>query len=107
MIDANVYLPWLFSQCKAKGITFEQRELAHIKDAINFHSSGQKADIIVNCTGLMARTLGGVEDAKVYPVRGQLCIVRNDFEGLFTACGSDDGPEETVYVQPRMGGKQP
>lgn len=106
VIDANVYMPWLFSQCEAKDIKFARTELAHIKDAVNLHSSGQKADVVINCTGLMASKLGGVEDKTVYPARGQLCIVRNHFEGLFTTSGSDDGPFETIYVQPRMGGEQ-
>ena len=105
VMDANVYMPWLFSQCRAKGVIFERKELIHIKDAVNLHSTGQKADVVVNCTGLMACKLGGVEDQDVYPARGQLCIVANRFEGLFTTSGSEDGPDETIYVQPRMGGE--
>ena len=84
--------------------TFERNEIAHIKDAVDLHSSGQKANISINCTGLMAFKLGGVEDKSVYPASGQLRIVKNYFEGLFTTSGSDDGPFETIYVQPRMGG---
>ena len=105
-MDANVYLPWLFSQCKAKNISFVRVELDHIKDAFELHSTGEKADVVINCTGLMASKLGGVEDKTVYPARGQLCIVKNNFEGLFTTSGSDDGPFETIYVQPRMGGER-
>ena len=105
-MDANVYLPWLFSQCKAKDIIFERTEIAHVKEAADLRSSGHKADVVVNCTGLLASKLGGVEDTTVYPARGQLCIVKNNFEGLFTTSGSDDGPFETIYVQPRIGGEQ-
>ena len=53
----------------------------------------------------MACKLDDVEDQDVYPARGQLCIVANRFEGLFTTSGSEDGPDETIYVQPRMGGE--
>ena len=33
-------------------------------------------DALVVCPGLGARTLGGVEDKDVYPVRGQVAIIR-------------------------------
>lgn len=105
-MDANVYLPWIFTQCQTKEIVFKRIEIAHIKEAVDLHSSGHEADVVINCTGLLACKLGGVEDKTVFPARGQLCIVRNDFEGLFTTSGSDDGPFETIYVQPRMGGEQ-
>ena len=36
----------------------------------------EPADAIVVCAGLGARTLGGVEDKDVYPVRGQIAILR-------------------------------
>ena len=35
-----------------------------------------RPDLIVNCTGLGALTLGDVEDKAVFPTRGQLCIIR-------------------------------
>jgi len=78
--------------------------LNHIKDAVDLTEDGIKADVVINCTGLMASKLGGVADSKVYPVRGQLCWVKNTCRGLATTSGTDDGDTDVFYVQPRMNG---
>ncbi len=39
-------------------------------------STSAPVDALVVCPGLGARSLGGVEDQNVYPVRGQVAIVR-------------------------------
>jgi glycine/D-amino acid oxidase-like deaminating enzyme len=31
---------------------------------------------VINCTGMGARFLGGVEDKKMYPIRGQTVLIR-------------------------------
>ena len=93
VMDANVYLQWLFPQCEAKDIDFE---ITHVNETVHLHSSSQKSDVAINWTGLMASEFGVVENSTVYAARGQLCIVRNNFEGLFATCRSDDGPLETT-----------
>lgn len=62
------------------------------------------ADLIVNCTGLGAGGLGGVADKAVYPARGQIVLVRNDPGIMASTSGSDDGPDEVVYVMHRAAG---
>lgn len=59
---------------------------------------------MVNCTGLMASTLGGVEDKSVYPARGQIVIVRNDAGKMLSLSGTDDGDDEACYVMTRAAG---
>lgn len=81
--------------------------MAHIKGRCQSSFKWPESRCGSNCTGLMACKLGGVEDKTVYSTRGQLCIVRNHFEGLFTISGFDDGPNEPIYIQLRMGGEQP
>ena len=47
----------------------------------------------------MASKLGGVEDDKVVPVKGQLVLVRNESHGMFSMVGAKDIPSgEHCYV---------
>lgn len=78
--------------------------LKHISEAALLHSSGNKTDIVVNCTGIMASKLGGVEDKKVYPARGQIVLVRNVAPAMFTTSGTDDGDDEAMYIMTRAAG---
>lgn len=68
------------------------------------HHIGQKADLVVNCTGLSSRNLGGVLDDKLYPVRGQVLLVRNDPGPMMTISGTDDGDDELIYIMTRAAG---
>jgi D-amino-acid oxidase len=77
--------------------------LSHISEAESFHSSG-RADVVVNCTGLMASKLGGVMDSNVYPGRGQIVLVRNEPGFMTTTSGTDDGGDEATYVMQRAVG---
>lgn len=81
---------------------FKRKVFAHISDAANVHHSGKRAELIVNCTGLSAGKLGGVEDKNMIPARGQTVLVRNDSE---LACGIHDD-EEVCYVMQRPAGKK-
>jgi len=100
-----VYLPYLKGQCFKQGVTFKRGVVSHISDAASLHHSGKKADVIINCTGLLARKLGGVMDLSVVPVRGQVVVVRNDpGDDMFTISGTDDGDGENCYIMKRAGG---
>lgn len=60
---------------------------------------------MVNCTGLGSRQLGGIEDAKLYPARGHVVLVRNETPDRITfVSGTNDGPEETTYIMMRAAG---
>lgn len=103
-IDTAVYLAYLKGQCLKQGVIFKRGVISHISDAASLHHSGKKADVIVNCTGLLARKLGGVMDLDVIPVRGQIVLVRNDPGAMFTISGTDDGEDEICYIMQRAGG---
>lgn len=49
-----------------------QRNLGHIDEAFNL----AKNPFVINCTGLGARFLGGVNDEAVFPTRGQTIVVK-------------------------------
>ncbi|KAJ3125186.1 hypothetical protein HK101_005974, partial [Irineochytrium annulatum] len=66
------YLKWLLSRFRSSGGELIHNHLSHISEAFDV----KKPDIVINCTGYGASTLGGVEDAKVYPTRGQTLLVR-------------------------------
>lgn len=51
-----------------------------------------------------ARNLGGVNDKTVNPARGQIVLVRNDPGVMASTSGTDDDPDETVYIMHRAAG---
>ncbi|RDW80617.1 hypothetical protein BP5796_05315 [Coleophoma crateriformis] len=102
-INTAVYLPYLVSQCLKNGATVHRAILNHISDAADLHHLG-KADVIVNCTGLLASKLGGVMDKEVIPVRGQIVVVRNDPGVMLTVSGTDDAEDELIYTMKRAAG---
>jgi D-amino-acid oxidase len=105
-INTAIYLPWLLSQCLKAGVVFKRAVFGHISEAAapGIHYSGESADLLINCTGLSALNLGGVEDRSLFPVRGQIVVVRNSPGGIFSISGSDDGPEEGGYLMTRAAG---
>lgn len=104
-INTAVYLPWLVSQCLKNGVIFKRAVFKHISDAgtPSIHPLKQ-VDLVVNCTGLMASKLGGVEDKSVVPARGQIVVVRNDAGKMVDISGTDDGEGEACYVMTRAAG---
>jgi D-amino-acid oxidase len=102
-INTAVYLPWILGQCVKAGVTIKRGILSHISEASSFHSTGH-ADVVVNCTGLLASRLGGVMDSNVYPGRGQIVLVRNDPGVMLTVSGTDDGGDEATYIMQRAVG---
>lgn len=104
-INTAIYLPWLAGQCLRNGARIERGIVKHVSDAAALHHSGKRADLVVNCTGLSSLRLGGVEDAKLYPARGQIVVVRNDPKVMTTVSGTDDGSDEATYIMHRAAGK--
>jgi D-amino-acid oxidase len=103
-INTAIYLPYLASQCLKNGVTIKRAVVSHISDAASLHHSGKEADLILNCTGLLASKLGGVEDKTVIPARGQIVVVRNDPGVMLTISGTDDGDDEVCYIMQRAAG---
>ncbi|EKD19206.1 uncharacterized protein L3040_009354 [Drepanopeziza brunnea f. sp. 'multigermtubi'] len=103
-INTVQYLPWIISQCVRQGCTIHRANLRHILDAGKLHHTGQEADLVVNCTGLLASRLGGVMDKDVVPARGQVVVVRNDPGMMVAVSGTDDGEEELCYIMKRATG---
>ena len=104
-INTALYLPWLASQCLKNGVVLKRSIFKHISEAADAHDSSEKADLVINCTGLSAGKLGGVEDTKMIPARGQIVVVRNEADFMCSGSGCDDGDDETCYVMQRAAGE--
>ncbi|CAO3661309.1 unnamed protein product [Umbelopsis vinacea] len=97
-INTPVYLKWLLSEFTALGGKVRRQTLRHIHDAAE--EDGSTASI-VNCSGLQARYLGGVQDQKVFATRGQTVLVRAPhFKKILTHQGKD----YVTYIIPRSNG---
>ncbi|KAF6744708.1 D-amino-acid oxidase [Ephemerocybe angulata] len=108
-IDVPVYLNYLLARFLSKGGRVVRGSVQHIAQiaesgrGFGFAPSPAPPAAIVVCAGLGARFLGGVEDANVYPVRGQTVLVRAPWiKHGKTLSGLD--AEAYTYVIPRRSG---
>ena len=63
VISVYTYLNYLVQQNKEIGNVIKRiPQIHHIEDARKFHSSGKKADYVINAAGLNASKIKGVED---------------------------------------------
>ncbi|WP_405634818.1 FAD-binding oxidoreductase [Streptomyces sp. NBC_00056] len=94
LVDMPVHLEWLKERFLAAGGRVETREVSDLAEA------GAAAPVVVNCTGIGARTL--VPDDSVRPLRGQLVLVENPgVDTWFT--GGGDSPDTSTYFFPQPG----
>lgn len=104
-INTVLYLAWLVGQCRAAGVVFARGTLKHISEASALSHTSAKVDIIINSTGLMAKTLGGVMDEAMTPARGQVVVVRNVAPYMAGHSGMPGDPEdELCYMMTRASG---
>ncbi|KAI0659398.1 D-amino-acid oxidase [Cubamyces menziesii] len=83
-IDTPAYLSYLLSRFLSRGGSIVRGSVQHISQVIEGgpnlfrygKASQEPIDALIVCPGLGARTLGGVEDKDVYPVRGQVVLIR-------------------------------
>jgi D-amino-acid oxidase len=107
-LTPNVYLNWLVSQCTSAGVKILRHTIDHITDAFRLHHSAPRASLVINCTGLGAMKLGGVQDEAMKPIRGQMVIIENNSRGNFgLPCfdARDEDDAERCYIITRPGGK--
>ncbi|KAJ6611007.1 D-amino-acid oxidase [Mycena sp. CBHHK59/15] len=108
-IDSPIYLNYLMSRFLARGGSIVQGTVQHISQVVEGGAGvftkrkclASPAAVIV-CVGLGARTLGGVEDKDVYPIRGQTVLVRAPWVRFGRAASSRDGL--WTYIIPRRSG---
>jgi glycine/D-amino acid oxidase-like deaminating enzyme len=109
-INTPVYLPYLLSRFLGFGGHIVRASIQHIAQILeggveaftNGKSGTQLVDALVICAGLGARTLGGVEDKDVYPVRGQTVLLRAPWVKEGRSSVVESGSK--TYIIPRRGG---
>ncbi|KAJ2848220.1 hypothetical protein IWW36_003435 [Coemansia brasiliensis] len=104
LINVPKYLLYLKSLFVSKGGRIYEQSIEHILDAVRYAPAAGPASalpIVVNCTGLGSRALGGVNDKKLYPIRGQTLLV-NAAEAKRTV--TRIGSQKFSYVIPRGDG---
>ncbi|TFY68497.1 hypothetical protein EVJ58_g967 [Rhodofomes roseus] len=109
-IDTTPYLNYLLARFISRGGVVVRGSVQHVNqiieggvDAFSLGKAAQRPiDALVVCTGLGARTLGGVEDKAVHAVRGQRVLVHAPW--IEKAMGLEESPEKDTYLIPRRNG---
>lgn len=110
-IDTPAYCNYLMSRFIAKGGKVVRGAVQHINQILeggpHVFTPGRARrspiDGLVVCPGLGARTLGGVEDENVFPVRGQIVLLRAPWI-KFGRTASHGASGLWTYVIPRRSG---
>ncbi|KAJ5676568.1 uncharacterized protein N7477_002201 [Penicillium maclennaniae] len=103
-INPPLYLSYLVSECRRLGVVFKRQKMSSITEAQEAqHPSGRATDIVVNATGLGSKTLKGVEDSSLFPVRGQTVLVEND-PGYMMAVTAGRDDRKLGYCMTRAAG---
>ncbi|KAI0720082.1 nucleotide-binding domain-containing protein [Cerioporus squamosus] len=93
------YLPWITKELASRGVEIVRKRVASYGEAAALAGTN---GVLINATGLGARSLIGLEDKDVYPIRGQTIVIDNPKvnEFLATDFGPDHGDDAT-YIIPR------
>ncbi|KAG2076966.1 FAD dependent oxidoreductase [Suillus decipiens] len=101
-VNPSEYLPWLQSELISRGVTFERRNVASLDE---LRSLVGPDGMLVNASALGSRSIIGVQDTKLYPIRGQTILVHAP--GLQECLLVYSATEEATYIIPRPGKGQP
>lgn len=88
---------------KTNGGKIIRSSVQHVSQLLEGGYGTPKPDFLVICAGIGARTLGGVEDTAVFPIRGQTVLMRTPWIKFGRTCSSHDGL--WTYIIPRRSGE--
>jgi len=91
IVEMPKYLRWLEARLLAAGVAIEAADVEDLAPWL------RGAAVVVNCTGLGARSL--VPDDSLYPVRGQVVRVEPGATNVYIS--TEDAPGGVAYVIPR------
>ncbi|KAA1468099.1 nucleotide-binding domain-containing protein [Dentipellis sp. KUC8613] len=97
-LNPGVYLPWLKSQLVSRGVEFVKRRLVSLNEV---HTIAKDAVAVVNATALGARSLIGVQDTKVFPIRGQTIVAIAPKANEFVTIIPETKGFDATYLIPR------
>ncbi|WVQ79487.1 hypothetical protein IAT38_001586 [Cryptococcus sp. DSM 104549] len=102
-LNTPLYLTHLATTLRARGVPILRHRLSSLDEAYSLLALG-RVDLVVNATGLGARSLLGVQDPKVHPAKGQTVLARAP--GVKNCYGLEDTlgtPGQKAYIIPRPG----
>lgn len=94
LIESPVYLDYLYKRFTQQGGQVVQQNIESLDTLLHPNQ------IIINCTGLGAKTL--LNDDLLYPIQGHLALVEK--KAGIKCISDDDGPNALAYVIPREDG---
>ncbi|KAH9932019.1 nucleotide-binding domain-containing protein [Epithele typhae] len=99
-VNPAQYLPWLKAELTARGVEFVRKKVHSFGEAAALAGDGA---VLVNATGLGARSLVGLEDQDVYPIRGQTLVIDNPAvdEFICVELPMDSDSADATYIIPR------
>ncbi|KAF9245856.1 hypothetical protein BU15DRAFT_85524 [Melanogaster broomeanus] len=106
-VNPQEYIPWLKSELSSRNVTFERRQVRTLDELRPLVGT---QGVLVNASSLGSKSIIGVEDTKLYPIRGQAILVQAPGLQEFLALEADDHSTqggEATYIIPRPGGKYP
>ncbi|BGP22281.1 D-amino acid oxidase [Rhodotorula toruloides] len=95
-VHAPKYCQYLARELQKLGATFERRTVTSVDQAF------EGADLVVNASGLGAKSIAGIDDQAAEPIRGQTVLVKSSCQRC-TMDSSD--PSSPAYIIPRPGGE--
>ncbi|GAA5831055.1 hypothetical protein JCM11251_005128 [Rhodosporidiobolus azoricus] len=104
-VNAPAYCQYIAEQLMELGATFSRQNITSVEQAFAAFPSGEKVDIIVNATGLGAKSIAGIEDPLVEPIRGQTVLVRSSCKRC-TMDASDHDQARYIIPRPVAPGQQ-
>jgi D-amino-acid oxidase len=105
-VNAPQYCVHLSQQFKSLGGTISRQSIGSVDQAFSSSPDGKSAEIIVNATGLGAKSIAGVEDPLVYPIRGQTLLIKSPVPDSEARCTMDSSDHDIpAYIIPRPGGE--
>ncbi|KAG0672819.1 hypothetical protein C6P42_003108 [Pichia californica] len=117
VIRTSYYMTFLINECwrlsgASEGpnarFSIRRNSIKKLSQAFELHSSGKRADIVINCTGLLARELEDLEPEekkKIYPVRGVVFVAKNNTGLKDITVVELDLDDEALYIMPRREGE--
>ncbi|KAI0322983.1 FAD dependent oxidoreductase-domain-containing protein [Amylostereum chailletii] len=98
-VNPGLYLAWLKSELQSKGVEFIKHKAVSIDEVCAMAGEG---GVVVNATALGAKSLIGVEDTKMYPIRGQTIVAHVPKATEFvTLVPKTPRPDGAMYLIPR------
>ncbi|KAI5997967.1 hypothetical protein EDD15DRAFT_2386736 [Pisolithus albus] len=73
-VNPQEYVPWLSSELRARNVEFVRK---HVRTLEELRPLVGANGILVNASSLGSRSIIGVEDTKLFPIRGQSIIVHS------------------------------